>query len=201
MRICITLDDVIRAKTKQFGKMMVKSFKISSESLSNMEITTNDLCEAFGFESRGEYNKFLYEDYPFEIFAEAPVMERMLDKNLNLWMLGILNEDGWEGTEFILANPYEFNTSIGFTCFFLSQIATRVREFYFPADSSKIWDRCDVLITADPKLLSEKPEGKTSIRIDAPYNKDCACDYSYESLSKLIEDDKIKEKFGKNAQD
>jgi hypothetical protein len=199
MRICITLDDVIRAKTKQFGKMMVKSFKMDSESLSNMEITTNDLCEAFGFESRGEYNKFLYEDYPFEIFAEAPVMERMLDKNLNLWMLGILNEDGWEDTEFILANPYEFNTSIGFTCFFLSQIATRVREFYFPADSSKIWDRCDVLITADPKLLSEKPEGKTSIRIDAPYNKDCACDYSYESLSKLIEDDKIKEKFGKNA--
>ena len=199
MRICITLDDVIRAKTKQFGKMMVKSFKISSESLSNMEITTNDLCEAFGFESRGEYNKFLYEDYPFEIFAEAPVMERMLDKNLNLWMLGILNEDGWEGTEFILANPYEFNTSIGFTCFFLSQIATRVREFYFPADSSKIWDRCDVLITANPSLLNGKPEGKTAIRIEKEYNKDCPCDYHYETLSLFLTDENIIEKLLENA--
>ena len=199
MRICITLDDVIRAKTKKNGKMLAKSRGEKDDALSSVEITTNDLCEVFGFESRGEYNKFLYEDYPFEVFAEAPVMERMLDKKLNLWILGLLNEEGWGDTEFILSNPYEFNTSIGYTCFFLSQIATRVREFYFPADSSKIWDRCDGLITADPKLLSEKPEGKIAIKIDAPYNSDSACDYSYESLSKLIEDDKIKEKLAGTA--
>ena len=201
MRICITLDDVIRAKTKQVGKMLAKSKGEDPDSLSEVEITTNDLCEVFGFESRGAYNKFMYEDYPFEVFAEAPVMERMLDKKLNLWMLNLLNTEGCEDFEFILANPYEFNTSIGYTCFFLSQIATRVREFYFPADSSKIWERCDVLVTADPKLLSEKPEGKVAIKIDAPYNKDSECDYSYESLTKLIEDDKIKEKITGNDKD
>ena len=199
MRICITLDDVIRAKTKQFGKILAKSRGEKEDVFSGIEITTNDLCEVFGFESRGEYNKFLYEDYPFEVFAEAPVMERMLDKKLNLWILGLLNEEGWETTEFILSNPYEFNTSIGYTCFFLSQIATRIREFYFPADSSKIWEKCDVLITADPKLLAEKPNGKIAIKIDAPYNSDSKCDFSYNSLSKLIEDDKIKEKLTGNA--
>jgi hypothetical protein len=198
MRICITLDDVIRAKTRQFGKILAKSKGEKDGALSGVEVTTNDLCEVFGFESRGEYNKFLYEDYPFEVFAEAPVMERMLDKKLNLWILGLLNEEGWSDTEFILANPYEFNTSIGYTCFFLSQIATRVREFYFPADSSKIWDKCDVLITADPKLLAEKPEGKIAIKIDTSYNKDSECDYSYESLTKLIEDNDVKEKFRKS---
>lgn len=199
MRICITLDDAIRAKTKQVGKMLAKSRGVDVSEFENVEITTNDLCEVFGFESRGAYNKFLYEDYPFEVFAEAPVMERMLDKKLNLWMLEILNKDGWEDTEFILSNPYEFNTSIGYTCFFLSQIATRAREFYFPADSSKIWEKCDVLITADPKLLSEKPEGKIAIRIDAPYNSESECDYSYESLLKLIEDDEIEKKLTKDA--
>lgn len=200
MRICFTLDDVIRSKTKQVGKMVAKSRGQKEEEIfADLEITTNDLGEVYGFKDRREYNKFLYDDYPFEVFGEAPPMERMLDKRFNLWLLALTNEEGWEDTEFILANPFEFNTSIGCTCFFLAQIATRVREFYFPKDSSKIWERCDVLVTADPKLLEEKPEGKIAIKIDAPYNTESPCDYSYESLSKLIEDDEIKEKFCGNA--
>lgn len=191
MKICITLDDVIRAKTRQFGKILAKSKGEKEDSLSEIEINTNNLCEVFGFESREKYNEFLYKDYPFEVFAEAPVMEKMLDKKLNLWMLGIQNREGCEDVKFVIANPYEFNASIGFTCFFLSQIATRVREFHFPADSSDIWKYCDVLITADPKLLSEKPEGKKSVKIEAPYNKDSEADFCYESLMKLIEDEEF----------
>ena len=197
MRICITLDDVIRAKTRQFGKMLEKAKLKTQEEIENVELTTNNLCEVFGMQ-RNDYNKFLYEDYPFEVFAEAPVMEKMLDKKLNLWTLSMQNDEQFEGgVDFIIANPFEFNTSIGFTCFFLSQIATRVREFYFPKDSSTIWDRCDVLITADPKLLDCKPEGKVSVKIEAPYNKDNVADFTYESLTKLIED----EDFGKKIID
>lgn len=197
MRICITLDDVIRAKTRQFGKMLEKAKLKTQEEIENVELTTNNLCEVFGMQ-RNDYNKFLYEDYPFEVFAEAPVMEKMLDKKLNLWTLSMQNDEQFEeGVDFIIANPFEFNTSIGFTCFFLSQIATRVREFYFPKDSSTIWDRCDVLITADPKLLDCKPEGKVSVKIEAPYNEDNEADFTYESLTKLIED----EDFGKKIID
>lgn len=195
MRVCITLDDVIRAKTRQFGKMLVKSGLKKEEELPLIDISTNDLCEVFGFKSRSEYNKFLYEDYAFEIFAEAPVMERMLDKKLNLWMLNLKEDEAFENIEFILANPYEFNASIGFTCFFLSQIATRVREFHFPSDSSDIWKICDVLITADPKLISEKPEGKRVIKINAPYNKDVRGDVEYDSLTELLNEENITEVF------
>lgn len=197
MKICFTLDDVIRAKTRQFGKILVKANLFEESKLDEIEINTNDLCEVFGMQ-RNEYNQFLYADYPFEVFAEAPVMERMLDKKLNLWMLDMENsEDG--NYEFVIANPYEFNASIGYTCFFLSQIATRVREFHFPKNSSDIWDFCDVLVTADPKLLAEKPEGKKSVKIDAPYNKDSEADLSYESLLKLIEDEKFTEKIAETA--
>lgn len=195
MKVCITLDDVIRAKTRQFGKILAKSKGEKEDALSSVEVTTNDLCSVFGFKSRDEYNEFLYKDYPFEIFAEAPVMERMLDKHLNLWLLGLENTEGCEDIEFVIANPYEFNASIGYTCFFLSQIATRIREFHFPKNSSDIWNICDVLITADPKLLAEKPEGKIAIKIDTDYNKDNVADYSYESLSKLMEDNEITRKF------
>ena len=70
-------------------------------------------------------------------------------------------------------------------------MATRIRNIFFPADSSEIWDRCDVLITADPNLLNNKPEGKTSIRIENDYNKDCEADYSYSSLSEFLLDKEI----------
>ncbi len=194
MKICITLDDVLRAKTRQIGKMLVKAGMKSEEDIEGATFETNDYCKEFRFEDKRAYNKFMYDDYPFEVFAEAPVMERMLDKKLNLWILGLANEKPTENWEFMIANPYEFNTSIGYTCFFLSQVATRIREFYFPLNSSDIWNRCDVLITADPKLLAEKPEGKVAIKIDAPYNTESEADFTYESLMKLIEDKEIGEK-------
>ena len=199
MKICFTLDDVIRAKTRQFGKILAKSRGLEEDAYSDVDINTNNLGKVFAFESTTDYQEFLYKDYPFEVFAEAPVMERMLDKRFNLWTLDIENKEGCEDIEFMLANPFEFNASIGYTCFFLSQIATRIREFYFPKNSSDIWNKCDVLVTADPKLLAEKPEGKKSVKIEAPYNKDSEADLTYESLSKLIEDEEFTEKLRDNA--
>ena len=199
MKICFTLDDVIRAKTRQFGKILAKSRGLEEDAYADVDINTNNLGKVFAFESTTDYQEFLYKDYPFEVFAEAPVMERMLDKRFNLWTLDIENKEGCEDIEFMLANPFEFNASIGYTCFFLSQIATRIREFYFPKNSSDIWNKCDVLVTADPKLLAEKPEGKKSVKIEAPYNKDSEADLTYESLSKLIEDEEFTEKLRDNA--
>ncbi len=105
-----------------------------------------------------------------------------------------------DDVEIILANPYEFNTSIGFTCFFLSQIATRVREFHFPKNSSDIWDKCDVLVTADPKLLAEKPEGKTAIEINMPYHEQLPADYSFAGFGAFLDEgENIIEKLRENA--
>lgn len=191
MKICITLDDVLRAKTRQIGEIY-KKFINNEIDLENLEITTDELWRVLGFNNKAEYNDFLYKDYTFDIFAESPVTEKMLDKNLNLWHIKLSNE--YENTELMLANTDEFNASIGFTYFFLSQIATRVREVYFPTNSVDIWDKCDVLITANPKLLNSKPEGKISIKIANSYNKDCDADYSYDFLSEFINDDKIIDK-------
>jgi hypothetical protein len=35
----------------------------------------------------------------------------------------------------------------------------------------KKWDGIDVLITANPKALESKPEGKISIKVNASYKK------------------------------
>lgn len=198
MRIYITLDDVIRAKTKTFGKVYKKYYDKDID-LSTIDLDTNDMCKAFGFNDRKEYNKFVYEDYPFELFAEATVTERMVDKQFNLWHIAMADKYG-DDVEIVLANPYEFNTSIGYTCFFLSQIATRVREFYFPKNSSDIWNKCDVLVTADPKLLQEKPEGKTTVKITMPYNEDIKSDYEFDGFGDFLkEGENIIEKLMGNA--
>ena len=199
-KICITLDDVLRAKTQQFGKIYKKAIDPDID-LSTLDLSTNNLADVFGMKPK-EYSKFLYEDYPFEIFAEAPAVEKMLDKNLNLWHIQLNNDrDEEDKIELIFANPREFNASIGYTYFFLSQMGTRVREVYFPTDSATIWDKCDVLITAEPSLLDNKPEGKVSVKIEMPYNKDCPADFSYEKLSDVISDDEFLNKvFNENKE-
>ena len=194
MRICFTLDDVIRAKTVQIGRVYKKYINPEID-LDSLDFSTNNYADIFNFSDRREWNNFLYKDYPYEIFGEAPVTNKGVDKDFNLWHLGLENfEDIDEKIEVIIANPFEFNTSIGYTNFFLSKMATRVREFYFPLDSSTIWDKCDVLVTSDPKLINEKPEGKVCVKIDMPYNKECEADLSYENLKEALNDSEFTKK-------
>lgn len=191
MKISITLDDVLRAKTAQFGKMY-KKYIDNDIDLETIDFSKNNLCKAFGFKTQKEYEKFLYEDYVFEVFGEATTCEKQLDKKLNLWLLSLQdNEEVSEPVEVSLSNPMEFNTSIGYTYFFISKMATRIREVFLPAVSSEIWDKCDVLITADPKLLSCKPDNKIAIKIETDYNKECNADYTYDKLSSFISDEEI----------
>lgn len=197
MKICFTLDDVIRAKTVQIGKIYKRNINGGID-LDALDFSTNDYQEIFSFKTKADWQKFLYSDYAYEIFGEAPVTTKGVDKEFNLWLIGLQDID--EEIEVSLANPFEFNASIGFTCFFLSKIASRVRELYFPVDSSEIWDKCDVLVTADPKLIEEKPEGKICVKINMPYNKDLEADYSFDSLSDALKENNMLKKLIDNVE-
>lgn len=197
MKICFTLDDVIRAKTVQIGKIYKRNIN-GDINLDALDFSTNDYQEIFSFKTKADWQKFLYSDYAYEIFGEAPVTTKGVDKEFNLWLIGLQDID--EEIEVSLANPFEFNASIGFTCFFLSKIASRVRELYFPVDSSEIWDKCDVLVTADPKLIEEKPEGKICVKISMPYNKDLEADYSFDSLSDALKENNMLKKLIDNVE-
>ena len=190
-KICFTLDDVIRAKTKKVGELYKKNYD-SSFDLENLDVFTDELSKVFPFKTRDGYKKFVYTDYAFEIFGEGGVTSPLLDKNLNLWLIKIHNdEDLCDKFSFMLASPYEFNLTIGFTYFFLSTIATRIREVYMPDHCLDIWDRCDVLVTASPELLKNKPEGKIAVKINTPYNKDIPATFTYDSLQALLDDEEF----------
>ena len=194
MRLTITLDDVIRAKTKQIGKIYKKHIDPSIE-LETLDFSSDNFVNVFGFEDEESYKTFLYTDYSYEIFAEASTTDKMIDKELYLWHIRqIQGKDYDEPLELSLSNPFEYNQSIGYTCFFLAKIATRIRNFFFPEKSIEIWDRSDVVITATPALLKNKPEGKIAIKIETDYNKDLEADYTYKSLKEFLDDETIMEK-------
>ena len=72
----------------------------------------------------------------------------------------------------------------------MSKIGTKIREVYFPVDSFTIWDKCDVLITANPNLISNKPLNKKVVKIKTEYNNEVDADYSFNSLSDFLTDEK-----------
>ena len=192
MKICFTIDDVIRNKTKAFIKAYNKD-KGTEIDPDTFEATSSSLKDMFKFKTVKDFYRFLYDDYHFEISGEAEQCTRMLDKKLNLWLINMheLAYEEEKEIDFMWASPQEFNQSIGDTYFYLSKIATRIREVFFPREPLDIWEKCDVLVTADPLLITNKPEGKTVVKIEMPYNKEASADITYKNLEELLKDEEF----------
>ena len=186
MIIAIDLNDVVRDFSNNFVKYYIEGYDKNFD-LSNFEFFTNDLSILFPFKSKASYNNFIYNDYAFELFGKCGVCSRGLEKELNLWTEQTLKDlDVDEDIDVIFVSPMEYGASIGNTYFFLSKIGTKVRNAYFPIDSLTIWDKCDVLITANPNLIANKPDGKQVIKIKTEYNNEVSADYTFNSLSNFL---------------
>lgn len=188
MRIAIDINDVLRDFTGQFKKQYIKhidgTFEIDDE-----DIKSSDLFEVFPFNNREQYEKFRYLDCPYEIYGRAEPMDQMLPYRFNDWLQNTLRDvDEDKIPDVMLVSPLEANLTIQATYAFLAKLPTRAREVYFPIDSSTVWDRCDILITANPLFLNNIPEGKIAIKVNMPYNKDIECKYSFNSMMDIIDD-------------
>lgn len=195
MRIAIDLNDVVRDYTNQFIKCYQKlidpSFDITEE-----KVTDFDFFDIFPFpDQEGNtdkdlYYRFKYEDAAYDLFGRAEVMDKKIPSEMSLWLQNTLRNFEYDKIpEVLFVSPFEMNLSIQSTLSFLARIGTRVREVYFPTDSMTIWDRCDLLITANPKLIENVPEGKKVFKINAPYNKNTKADYTYDNLIDVIHDE------------
>jgi len=187
-KIAIDLNDVIRDYTSQFIDQYTKNIDPDCE-IELEDVTDFDFYNVFHFDSREDYSNFKYVDYAYELFLKAQPMDRMLSYRFNDWLQTTLRDLEEENIpEVMLVSPLEANLTIQATLGFLSKLPSRVREIYFPVDSATIWDRCDILITANPNLISNVPEGKTVIKVEAPYNKDVECEHTFKSMMDIITD-------------
>ncbi len=197
MKIAIDLNDVVRDFSNNFLRYYVERYNHEFD-LDDFEFWSHNLNEVFPFNSENAYYNFIYNDYAFELFGKCGVCSRNLESELNNWTEKTLKDiDSEEKIEVMIVSPNEYGASIGSTYFFLSKLGTKIREVYLPVNSETIWDKCDVLITANPDLLLSKPDCehcKISIKINTEYNKESSSDYTFSSLSKFLSDKNNTEK-------
>jgi hypothetical protein len=117
--------------------------------------------------AKEKFNRFMYEDYLFEIHGSSPVMYKGIDLHLQEFYkkykdivdIHIVSKENW--------------FTIPPTLFFLSKIMPRIKHYNLVETNEEIWDEVDILITSDPDILKSKiPEGKKLIKISRPYNTD-----------------------------
>jgi len=187
IKIGIELNGVIRNVNKQILKYYQKDID-SSIDLDEID-EKDDVFKYAKFDSNKSKNEFIYIDYPYEIFGCAKTIDKDLPVEINNWMVEMTNR---EDEEFMIVY-YSLNEeylTIQSSYFFLSKIGTRVREVFFPRDINEIWNRCDVVITANDDVLKAKPSGKKSVKIINTVNKDSDVkgDFEYDSMSSVIKD-------------
>lgn len=144
-------------------------------------VTSLDLGSHFSFPSKDELYSFMYEEYTMELFGHAPSTE-MLSFN-------ILNDIYYN-----LRNIYdlmivsdEIGRSKPSSLFFLSKFGCLVEKVFFYSEITKnnMLDEVDILLTANPDLLLNKPDNKIIIKFITDYNKNIKSEYEISSLSDL----------------
>jgi len=186
MTLAIDINDVIRDNMFQF-RYIYQKYVDSSFEIDLNDIDTYNMMDHYPFGDESELNQFKYIDYAFELYGRAEACDKRLPYALNDYLEKTL-KDLDEVPNVILFSPFEIGLTIQSTFSFLSARTIRAREIYFPIDSMTIYDRADVVITAQPSLIENCPEGKTVIKIVKPYNKEIETKYSFNSMMDVIND-------------
>lgn len=188
-KLTIDINDVYRDFTGQlvsyYRHGIDKAFDID-----NLDYTEDNVFSCLPFDSIEERNEFLFEDYPYEIFACGKTMNEPLPAVFNMWLTKLTDFEGEQPVVSFTATG-ESNLAIQSTLYFLSKTSTRVRKITFPQSSKEVWEDCDILITANPILLETKPEGKTVIKIETEYNSSCDADYTFKTLNNFLENEDL----------
>ncbi len=133
------------------------------------------------------YNRFMYEDFMFEIFASAPMMYKNMDSDVVKFI------KKYNDVEFVVISKENLIT-IPATLFFLSKTMSRFKNYKFIDSYDEVWDSVDVFITTNPDVFDLKPIDKKLITLKRPYNIGCYSDIdeNITHLNDLTESEKFK---------
>jgi len=156
--------------------------ELENESFEYKQISDVDSLELdkhFSFRSKEELFNFMYEEYAMELFGHAPSTEMTTFNMLNDLYYELRDEN-----ELLIVSS-EIGKSKPASLFFISKFGCLLEKVLFFSDITKnnMWDQVDILLTADPILLLEKPVGKTVVKFNTSYNKHIESEYEISSLS------------------
>jgi len=172
IRVAIDINDTIRAFTNQYALQYQKlNFFDKNFNINNLIYDGDDMYSPFNFKSLKEREDFQYIDYSFEIYGSAKCIDKNIPGMFNVWRNDIEDTEKEEDIEISIIGGDENELSIQATLFFLSKNCTRVRNIEFPKSSEEIWNKFDMVVTADPRIIKTIPENKLVIRINTTYNE------------------------------
>ena len=145
------------------------------------DVDSLELDKHFSFRSKDELFNFMYEEYSMELFGHAPSTEMTTFNMLNEIYFNLRDEN-----ELIVVSG-EIGKSKPSSLFFLSKFGCLLEKVVFFSEITKknMWDQIDILLTADPILLLEKPVGKIVVKFNTSYNKQIKSDFEISSLSEF----------------
>lgn len=185
MKIGIELNGIIRDLNQQIVDYYKKDFDKTFD-VDSVDLNVVNFLPQIPFKSKDEEDKFMYIDYPYEVFGCAGTMEMHLPNTLNTWHKSLPKKD-----DIILFSLMECGLSIQSTYFFLSKIGCKIREIFFPKKPQDIWKKCDVVITTNKKIVSSKPKDKVVVLIRKNDNMKLAkkSNLTYSSLTEICQDE------------
>jgi hypothetical protein len=189
MRIGIELNGVLRNTIDKFEKtykkfLIDKTDGIDEESFNyeiKLPVKSLNLKEYFTFQSDEEYYSFLYEEFPMEIFGHAQSSEYSSFNDLNDFYLAFRDNNN------ILIVSDEIGKSKPASLFFLSKFGCQIEniKFYSNFTIKSMWNEIDILLTANPELLLNKPDNKIVIKYKASYNEEINSEFEIEHIKEL----------------
>ena len=147
------------------------------------EVTSLNLMNHFSFRNEDELYSFTYEDFAMQIFGHAGSSETFTFNDLNEIYLKYRDNN-----ELLIVSD-EMGKSKPASLFFLSKFGCQLEKvkFYSNTTINSMWDEVDVLLTANPNLILEKPKDKIVVKYITNYNKNIKSDYEIEKLKDFDE--------------
>lgn len=188
MRIGIEINNVLRdtlGKIEQVYNRWYVENSFEDELDFDYEIisplTSLDIKSHLKFKDDDHLYDFIYKEHTMEIFGHAGSMDMSTMMDFNDFYNEMRDEH-----EIIIVSD-EIGKSKPASLFFLSKFGCLVEtvKFYSESTKNQMWDSVDVLLTANPDLLLNKPENKIIIKYKSTYNSEIKVDYEIESLKEL----------------
>ena len=182
------IDEFVEEKTSSFNEeteefteeVIEDNFKyeldLPVKSLDNLE-------EHFKFKSKDDLFNFFYIDFPMQIFGHAP--------SISANTFNIVNEiyEDLRDEHDLLIVSDEIQKSKPATLFFLSKYGSLIEKikFYSNITIDSMWDEVDILITANPNHIINRPSNKTVIKYKTTYNEEIDSEYTIDSIEDFKE--------------
>ena len=176
MEIFISIDGVIRNTIQKFDYHYNESYladDVTFEEDNNFEygvvepIQNDNLLNSYKFQSKEEFENFLFIEYPIEIFGHAGLSYSTTFTDLHKLIYDNPQHN------FILIGLDELGKARPATLFFLSKNGFLGNNIKFSRTSNldELWSACDMWITDNKNILDVAPDDKIGIKFQTTYNQ------------------------------